>query len=516
MTCKINADTTDGLKIVSDTSGEVDIQNNGTTKAAFTANSLVLSGAGTETKSLEIGSGRSGDGITLIDLTGDATYTDFGTRLIRNAGANAATELVHRGTGILALIAQDAGRIEFKVANIEKMRIDADGVTVTDADNSQPRIILKTTDAGASSAFLDFIKDSASPADNDNLMVLRNIGDNDAGETVAYVTLLGRSSDVTDGTENGRFHIETVVDGTNAERFCIDSTGNVGIGASAPTTKLDVAGSMLVDAYNNGGAGNGIFLRGGFLNTQQPSITVADHNGSAPDGLSVNGNDGVSFRTANAERGRFTEGGAFFVGKTTAGNSTQGFEASGTAFRYTAPAGNYLEMNKISGTGTMINFMIGAASKGSISIDASRVYYNTTSDYRLKENVSYTFDATTRLKQLKPCRFSWISDSDSTLQDGFLAHEAKSVIPECVLGEKDATRTAKKVIKKADGTMLEENITEEEWTAGKLAGDYPNDSTWVDKLDVPDYQGIDQSKLVPLLVKTIQELEARITALESE
>ena len=55
-----------------------------------------------------------------IDLTGDATYTDFGTRLIRNAGANAATELVHRGTGILALVAQDAGRIEFKVANTEK------------------------------------------------------------------------------------------------------------------------------------------------------------------------------------------------------------------------------------------------------------------------------------------------------------------------------------------------------------------------------------------------------------
>jgi len=307
------------------------------------------------------------------------------------------------------------------------------------------------------------------------------------------------------------------VQSNGTTRMKVLANGNVGIGASSPETKLDIEGNLLVDAYNSVGAGGGIFLRGGFLNTQQPSVTVADNNGDgAPDGLSVNGNDGIAFRTANAERGRFTEGGVLFVGKTTAGNSTQGFEASGTVFRYTAPAGNYLEMNKISGTGTMINFLVANSSKGSISIDASRVYYNTTSDYRLKENVSYTFDATTRLKQLKPCRFSWISDSDSTLQDGFLAHEAKSVIPECVLGEKDATRTAKKVIKKADGTMLEENITEEEWTAGKLAGDYPNDSTWVDKLDVPDYQGIDQSKLVPLLVKTIQELEARITALESE
>ena len=57
-------------------------------------------------------------------------------------------------------------------------------------------------------------------------MVLRNIGDNDAGETVAYVTLLGRSSDVTDGTENGRFHIETYVDGTNAERMAINPDGS--------------------------------------------------------------------------------------------------------------------------------------------------------------------------------------------------------------------------------------------------------------------------------------------------
>ena len=225
MTCKINADTTDGLKITSDTSGNVDIQNNGTTKAAFTANSLVLSGAGTETKSLEIGSGRSGDGTTHIDLTGDATYTDFGTRLIRNAGANAATELVHRGTGILALIAQDAGRIEFKVANIEKMRIDADGVTVTDADNSQPRLLLKNTNADTSSAFLDFQKDSASPA-NDNLGIMRWIGDDSAGNTVAYATIVGSSPVVTDGSEDGRLSFQTYVDGTNAERMAINADGS--------------------------------------------------------------------------------------------------------------------------------------------------------------------------------------------------------------------------------------------------------------------------------------------------
>ena len=61
------------------------------------------------------------------------------------------------------------------------------------------------------------------------------------------------------------------------------------------------------------------------------------------------------------------------------------------------------------------------------------------------------------------------------------------------------------------------NIKEEDWTAGKAADPqvYPSDSTWHASAAVPDYQSIDQSKLVPLLVKTVQELEARITALES-
>ena len=107
--------------------------------------------------------------------------------------------------------------------------------------------------------------------------------------------------------------------------------------------------------------------------------------------------------------------------------------------------------------------------KGTIGCSSTAVSFNTSSDYRLKENVDYTWDATTRLKQLKPARFNFIADETNTLVDGFLAHEVSSVVPEAITGEKDGA----------------------------------------------EMQGIDQSKLVPLLVKTIQELEARITALES-
>ena len=106
---------------------------------------------------------------------------------------------------------------------------------------------------------------------------------------------------------------------------------------------------------------------------------------------------------------------------------------------------------------------------------STTVAFNTSSDYRLKENIDYTWDATSRLKDLKPARFSWIADDTNTLVDGFIAHEVSDIVPEAVAGEKDA----------------------------------------VDEEGNPEYQGIDQAKLVPLLVKTIQELEARITALES-
>ena len=114
--------------------------------------------------------------------------------------------------------------------------------------------------------------------------------------------------------------------------------------------------------------------------------------------------------------------------------------------------------------------------RGSIILNSNgTVSYNTSSDYRLKENVTNLTGATDRLKQLEPKRFNFIADTDDTTVDGFLAHEVQAVVPEAIHGTKDAVD--------ADGN--------------------------------PEYQGIDQSKLVPLLVATIQELEARITALEN-
>lgn len=122
----------------------------------------------------------------------------------------------------------------------------------------------------------------------------------------------------------------------------------------------------------------------------------------------------------------------------------------------------------------IILFYRNGANVGKITGDGTSVAYVTSSDYRLKENVTAITGATDRLKQLNPVRFNFIADATKTV-DGFLAHEVQSVVPEAITGTHNE----------------------------------------VDDDGNPVYQGIDQSKLVPLLVKTIKELEARITALEA-
>jgi hypothetical protein len=110
---------------------------------------------------------------------------------------------------------------------------------------------------------------------------------------------------------------------------------------------------------------------------------------------------------------------------------------------------------------------------GSISTSGGATAYNTSSDYRLKENIVPLAGAIDRVNQLQVHRFNFIANPDNTV-DGFIAHEAQAVVPECVTGTKDAVD--------ADGK--------------------------------PVYQGIDQSKLVPLLTAALQEAIAKIETLE--
>jgi hypothetical protein len=156
------------------------------------------------------------------------------------------------------------------------------------------------------------------------------------------------------------------------------------------------------------------------------------------------------------------------------GADTTSMEMYPTGFLQYVSTG-YGAINK-SNTGTIVEFRTGGNAKGSIGIGGSDVSFNTSSDYRLKENVAAISDGITRVKQLKPSKFNWIADDTNTLIDGFLAHEVSSVVPNAVTGAKDA----------------------------------------VDSDSNPIYQSIDQSKMIPLLTAALKEAITEIETLKTK
>jgi hypothetical protein len=159
--------------------------------------------------------------------------------------------------------------------------------------------------------------------------------------------------------------------------------------------------------------------------------------------------------------------------------------------------------SRVPGTGASSHIIFGsdtADAVGSIDTNGSATSYNTSSDHRLKENVADMTGAIDRVKALAPKRFNWVADDDDTTVDGFLAHEAQAVVPEAVTGTKDAMRDEEYEVTPAvlddDGNVVTEAV--------------------MGTRSVPDYQGIDQSKLVPLLTGALQEAIAKIEALETK
>jgi hypothetical protein len=253
------------------------------------------------------------------------------------------------------------------------------------------------------------------------------------------------------------------------ERMRITEGGNVGIGTSSPVLPLDVNGSaqvsgrMLVGSVGSGGGVGQGYQFAGDGNT----------------GMYQDAYDQLQFSTNNAERMRLDSNGSLLLGTTDeiiwTDASGEGIVLyRGEAFQVARNSDSCVQLNRQGTDGQIQAFAKSGTQVGNISVTGSATAFNTSSDHRLKENVTADWDATTRLKQLNPVRFNFIADADTTV-DGFLAHEVQSVVPEAITGTHNEVD--------ADGN--------------------------------PVYQGIDQSKLVPLLVKTIQELEARIVALET-
>jgi len=295
----------------------------------------------------------------------------------------------------------------------------------------------------------------------------------------------------------------------------ITAAGNVGIGGASFLAKLNSNADNQGDLYFSGSTQN-----------TRPLIfsTFATASLSAGHKIDASSSNGViAFATGSSERMRIDNAGNFMVNKTSTGFVNNGaFSFSSGVSSYSGVMVINHSTSNVSGSG-FINFARNTAYIGSISQSGtSSVSYNTSSDYRLKEDDVPMTGATERVKALRPINFAWKVDGSRV--DGFFAHELAEVVPEAATGTKDAMMDEEYEITPAVyedvATPAVEAVLDEDGMVITEAVEESTESVLVTEAVmgtrlVPDYQGIDQSKLVPLLVATIKELEARITALEN-
>ena len=252
-------------------------------------------------------------------------------------------------------------------------------------------------------------------------------------------------------------------------RATVDSAGRIGIGVSDVSDYWEGGDQLVIKDTGTGGCGitihadtddeSGIFFADGTTgNAKYEGYIQYDH-----------ATNEMQLATSAVKRMRIDSSGKVLINTASTGNVDNG--STNASYEN---AGSRSSSRDSTNTRGHLVFYNPNGQVGGINTSGSATSFNTSSDYRLKENVTAISDGITRLKTLKPSRFNFKVDKDTTV-DGFLAHEVTAV-PEAITGTKDE----------------------------------------VDSDNKPVYQGIDQSKLVPLLTAALQEAVAKIEVLETK
>jgi len=332
----------------------------------------------------------------------------------------------------------------------ERLRIEADGgVNIGAGSGNQSTLapLLQLHKASsAATAYLHITNTDSGITNNDGLVIGFN-GSNDA-------LFFNKESTP----------IRFATAGT--ERVRITSGGYMGVGTNNPQVRLQVH-----DGSNN--LGTTIRLSQGYNSVF--SEIASNFGGS----MTLNAGQGTTgavmhFQVNDDEKARIVNSGKFGINDDTSGWAEK-LQVTGDYNNQYAIAAKIGQSS-----GSLMRFATTSGVCGSITGNGTNSAYNTSSDYRLKENDVSITDGISRVKQLRPIKFNWKTDP-STTQDGFFAHEVSPVVPESVTGEKDAP---------------------------------------IDEIGA-GYQMIDHSKLVPLLTAALQEaiseietLKTKVTALE--
>ena len=445
------------------------IKLNGATSGYLIIDAPAVAGNSTITfPSNTTGSFVFADSSNNINLTGNLNFDSTQSTKITDPGANVMT---------------------FHTSQSERMRIDSTGNvsigTTTTAIKfnvySITNPLVANFDTGsASGSYIRFQNSGTS------------IGDLGSG-----VNLFGGGGYALDFGLTSRTGGNLVFGTASTERMRIDTSGRVAIGTSSAGSKVEISsgsinglnitadtnafgtsltsGLFAIREIGNSATNNAFELhirpnggKAGYITFTENTISDRWSIGSAA------GSDGLRFIYGTPISGtewiRFDSSGRLLIGVTSIMRLNAKLQVyfAGGGSQYGAvfkPAAD---------STTAINFQNAAGNDvGSINTTATATSFNTSSDYRLKKDIKPILQPALRLMSLKPVNFAWkIND---TRVDGFIAHEAQEVVPEAVSGVKDE---------------VNEN------------GD-------------PKYQGIDQSKLVPLLTAALQEAITRIDALEA-
>jgi hypothetical protein len=294
--------------------------------------------------------------------------------------------------------------------------------------------------------------------------------------------------------------------------------GDVGVGTSSPAAKLEVASpastpAVLRISSNKTGTGAGDRDRLDFYSADNSGtayqLGYMDYDRADTTGTASYVAWASRVAGTVAERYRIDSSGTVLVAKSSDNNDVGcSLRASGAAY-FVCNSNAALLVNRLGSDGTVVQIYNDSNGVGSISVSGASTAYNTSSDYRLKTDAQPMTGASDRVLALKPINFAWIASGDRV--DGFLAHEAQAIVPECVTGTKDAMRDEEYEVTAAIEATYDEDGNELTAAVEAVMG----------TRSVPDMQGIDQSKLVPLLTAALQEaltkiadMEIRLSALE--
>jgi len=429
--------------------------------------------------------------------------------------------------------------IQFATDNSERMRLTSTGLGIGTTSPSRKLQVIGTD--GVAKFYYNSSFTNAQYSVIDVGMMTSGTAANGFGPKITFrmggngfdgftAGAIGTVRNGADGTHNMTFATST--SNSLTTKMTITNTGNVGIGTTSPSAKLQVEGRIVV---TNGG--DDVFI----ANPNDGSFELGDTQ-QISDGAKITGDGShIVFSDADVGIGTTSPDGFLHIDGMTNSKAAIVVEAAGNAdnvimemqnssaakrmtlqydnaninfnitdrndapiitFRESGNIGIGLEspasLLEIEGTtsssssnllrltranqGSAPNKIAGfyaspgtsTSERGSITVSNFATAFNTSSDYRLKENVIPISNGIDRLMLLKPCRFNFISD-DQTV-DGFIAHEAQDIVPEAISGEKD---------------QIDEDGNEV-------------------------YQGIDQAKLVPLLTAALQEAIKRIEILEQK